>query len=328
MATWVIGDIQGCLEAFDALLEMLDPDPGTDRIWLAGDLVNRGPDSLGVLRRAMGMGAECVLGNHDLHLLAVAQGARPCAASDTFGPVLAAPDRERLLDWLRRRPLLHHDEGIGWTMVHGGLPPDWDLATARRRAAEVEEVLAGERAAAFLAHLYGNEASVEEAAECGWGHLRYTLNALTRIRYVTGDGRLDLSFAGAPERRPEGLVPWFSAPARRSPGGTGGLRPLGDPRPRSGDRRTRERPPRGHRVRVGRAADRPRSSVRGGAIGGLPLQHHELVAEGRRRAGREPLALALLPLGRVPFGEPDVAGEVRVDPGEVQAPWLSGSASR
>ena len=218
MATWVIGDIQGCLEAFDALLEMLDPDPGTDRIWLAGDLVNRGPDSLGVLRRAMRMGAECVLGNHDLHLLAVAQGARPCAAPDTFGPVLAAPDRERLLDWLRRRPLLHHDEGIGWTMVHGGLPPDWDLATARRRAAEVEEVLAGERAAAFLTHLYGNEASVEEAAECGWGHLRYTLNALTRIRYVTGDGRLDLSFAGAPEGRPEGLVPWFSAPARRSRG--------------------------------------------------------------------------------------------------------------
>lgn len=218
MATWVIGDIQGCLEAFDALLEMLDPEPGTDRIWLAGDLVNRGPDSLGVLRRAMGMGAECVLGNHDLHLLAVARGARPCAASDTFGPVLAAPDRERLLDWLRRRPLLHHDEGIGWTMVHGGLPPDWDLATARRRAAEVEEVLAGERAAAFLARLYGNEASVEEAAECGWGHLRYTLNALTRIRCVTGDGRLDLSFAGSPERRPAGLVPWFSAPARRSRG--------------------------------------------------------------------------------------------------------------
>ena len=123
MATWVIGDIQGCFEAFDALLETIDPDPGTDRIWLAGDLVNRGPDSLGVLRRAMRMGAECVLGNHDLHLLAVAQGARPCAASDTLGPVLEAPDREPLLDWLRRRPLLHHDEEIGWTMVHGGLPP-------------------------------------------------------------------------------------------------------------------------------------------------------------------------------------------------------------
>ncbi len=218
MATWVIGDIQGCLEAFDALLHTLDPDPATDRIWLAGDLVNRGPDSLGVLRRAVRLGAECVLGNHDLHLLAVAYGARPCSASDTFQPVLEAADREPLLDWLRRRPLLHHDPALGWTMVHGGLPPEWDVATARRRAAEVERLLAGERAAAFLAHLYGNESSEEEAAGAGWGRLRYTLNALTRIRYVTEDGRLDLSFDGPPEGRPEGLVPWFSAPARRSRG--------------------------------------------------------------------------------------------------------------
>ena len=187
--------------AFDALLDTLDPDPAADRIWLAGDLVNRGPDSLGVLRRAMRLGAECVLGNHDLHLLAVAYGARPCGASDTFSPVLEAPDREPLLDWLRRRPLLHHDPGIGWTMVHAGLPPEWDLATARRRAAEVERVLAGEQAAAFLAHLYGDEASEGEAGEKtgsgdGWGGLRYTVNALTRIRCVTADGRLALSFAG------------------------------------------------------------------------------------------------------------------------------------
>ena len=218
MATWVIGDIQGCREAFDALLGVLDPDPVADRIWLAGDLVNRGPDSLGVLRQAIRMRADCVLGNHDLHLLAVAHGARPCAASDTFQPVLEAPDRELLLDWLRRRPLLHHDAGIGWTMVHGGLPPDWDLPTARQRAAEVEEVLAGDRAASFLAHLYGDEASAEEAAASGWGRLRYTLNALTRIRCVTADGRLDFSFAGPPESRPDGLVPWFSAPERRSRG--------------------------------------------------------------------------------------------------------------
>ena len=143
MATWVIGDVQGCSEAFEALLAALDPDPRNDRIWLAGDLVNRGPGSLSVLRRARRMGARCVLGNHDLHLLAVAHGARPCHASDTFGPVLDAPDREPLLDWLRRQPLLHHDPRIGWTMVHAGLPPEWDLTAARRRAAEVEEVLAG-----------------------------------------------------------------------------------------------------------------------------------------------------------------------------------------
>ena len=218
MTTWVIGDVQGCLEAFDALLHALEPDPAADRIWLAGDLVNRGPDSLGVLRRAIRLGAECVLGNHDLHLLAVAYGARPCSASDTFSPVLEAPDREPLLDWLRRRPLLHHDPEIGWTMVHAGLPPEWDLASARRRAAEVERILAGDRAAAFLAHLYGDEASGEEAGEAGWGRLRYTLNALTRIRCVTADGRLDLSFTGPPERLPDGLVPWFCAPARRSRG--------------------------------------------------------------------------------------------------------------
>ena len=218
MATWVIGDIQGCREAFDALLGAINPDPAVDRIWLAGDLVNRGPDSLGVLRRAIRVGADCVLGNHDLHLLAVAHGARPCAVSDTFQPVLEAPDRDFLLDWLRRRPLLHHDTEIGWTMVHGGFPPDWDLPTARQRAAEVQEVLAGDRAAAFLAHLYGDEASADEAAANGWSQLRYTLNALTRIRYVTADGRLDFSFAGPPESRPDGLVPWFSAPDRRSRG--------------------------------------------------------------------------------------------------------------
>ena len=218
MATWVIGDVQGCLEAFDALLVLLDPDPARDRVWLAGDLVNRGPASLEVLRRAMEIGATCVLGNHDLHLLAVAYGARPGQASDTFGPVLEAPDRARLLDWLRTRPLVHHDRASGWTMVHAGLPPEWDVATARRQAAEVERVLAGERAPAFLAHMYGNEASADEAAGAGWGRLRYTLNALTRIRCVTEAGRLDLSFSGPPERRTAGLVPWFSAPGRRSRG--------------------------------------------------------------------------------------------------------------
>ena len=216
MATWVIGDVQGCSEAFDALLDALAPDPGRDRVWLAGDLVNRGPDSLGVLRRASRMGAKCVLGNHDLHLLAVARGARPGRPSDTFRPVLQAPDREALLDWLRRQPLLHHDRRLGWTMVHAGLPPEWDLPTALARAAEVERVLGGPQSGAFLHHLYGDEAHGGEDA--GWSRLRYTLNALTRIRCVTKEGRLDFSFAGSAERRPAGLVPWYSAPGRRSRG--------------------------------------------------------------------------------------------------------------
>ena len=217
MATWVIGDVQGCSEAFDALLDALAPDPGRDRIWLTGDLVNRGPDSLGVLRRASRLGARCVLGNHDLHLLAVARGARPCRPSDTFQPVLEAPDREVLLGWLRRQPLLHRDRGLGWTMVHAGLPPDWDLETAHTRAAEVERVLAGAQGGAFLDHMYGDEAD-GKTDDAGWSRLRYTLNALTRIRCVSAEGRLDFSFAGPPEGRPAGLVPWYSAAGRRSRG--------------------------------------------------------------------------------------------------------------
>ncbi len=262
MATWVIGDVQGCARPFEALLARLALDPRRDRVWLAGDLVNRGPDSLSVLRRAMRLGggeeeggrggAVCVLGNHDLHLLAVARGARPYQASDTFRDVLDAPDRDELLDWLRRRPLVHHDPELGWTMVHAGLPPQWDVAAARTRAAEVERVLAGPEAGAdaFFARMYGDRPA-EDGGEDGsasasgdgggnedggggggdgdgdgngggserWDRLRYTVNALTRLRYVTADGgRIDLSYSGPPKGRPAGLVPWFAAPERRARG--------------------------------------------------------------------------------------------------------------
>ena len=216
MATWVIGDVQGCDCAFERLLREIDPDPRRDRIWLAGDLVNRGSDSLGALRRAVALEGTCVLGNHDLHLLAVASGARPRYESDTFHDVLDAPDRDDLLDWLRRRPLVHHDPGLGWTMVHAGLPPQWDVATARARASEVERVLRGPRARDFLAHMYGDDPMDEGRSE--WARLRHTVNALTRIRYVTADERLDFSWSGPPGTAPDGLVPWYSAPGRRSRG--------------------------------------------------------------------------------------------------------------
>lgn len=247
MATWVIGDVQGCARPFEALLAKLALDPRRDRVWLAGDLVNRGPDSLAVLRRAIrlgggeeaggGGGPVCVLGNHDLHLLAVARGVRPYQASDTFRDVLDAPDRDELLDWLRRRPLVHHDPELGWTMVHAGLPPHWDVATARARAAEVERVLAGPEvgADAFFARMYGDrpaeDGGGDESASANgdggeggdgsgrWERLRYTVDALTRLRYVTADGgRIDLSYSGPPEGRPAGLVPWFAAPGRRARG--------------------------------------------------------------------------------------------------------------
>ena len=135
MTIWAIGDIQGCARSFDALLEAIAFDPSVDRLWLAGDLVNRGPDSLGVLRRVMALGdrAVVVLGNHDLHLLAIVAGVRPPWEGDTFEEVLAAPDLDRLADWLRRQPLLHFDAAVGTVLVHAGLPPGWSLAQCLER---------------------------------------------------------------------------------------------------------------------------------------------------------------------------------------------------
>ena len=145
MATWAIGDIQGCVAELDALLERIAPDPATDRLWFVGDLVNRGPDSLACLRRVRDMGdmAVVVLGNHDLHLLAVALGVQKSRRNDTLDAVLGAPDREALLEWLRHRPMLQHDAALGHTLVHAGLPPDWDLDLAISCAREAEAALRG-----------------------------------------------------------------------------------------------------------------------------------------------------------------------------------------
>ncbi|RMD77946.1 MAG: symmetrical bis(5'-nucleosyl)-tetraphosphatase, partial [Gammaproteobacteria bacterium] len=146
MAVWALGDVQGCREALEALLERLAFDPARDRLWLTGDLVNRGPDSVGVLRllRGLGEAVVAVLGNHDLHLLAVAAGHQPLRPEDRFRDLLEAPDAGELLDWLRHRPLLHHDPGLRACLVHAGLPPCWDLEQAAYLAREVEGLLRGE----------------------------------------------------------------------------------------------------------------------------------------------------------------------------------------
>ncbi|MDY6942862.1 MAG: symmetrical bis(5'-nucleosyl)-tetraphosphatase [Pseudomonadota bacterium] len=218
MAVYAIGDIQGCFDELQALLDRVTFDPSVDRIWLTGDLVNRGPQSLETLRfvKALGDSAITVLGNHDLHLLALDQGFGGDKENPTLRPILDAPDRAELMTWLRYRPLLHHDAELGFTMVHAGLPPAWDLPTAMACAAEVERVLRSDGAPKFLRKMYGNKPKQWRSDLSGTSRLRYITNAFTRMRFVDPNGRLDLRYKGAPGTQPSELVPWFQIPNRRS----------------------------------------------------------------------------------------------------------------
>jgi bis(5'-nucleosyl)-tetraphosphatase (symmetrical) len=218
MAVWAIGDLQGCLVELETLLERIGFAPGRGQVWFVGDLVNRGPASLESLRfvAALGDDARVVLGNHDLHLLAVARGGAKLRGGDrSLQPILDAPDRERLLDWLQSRALLHHDEAIGWTMVHAALPPQWDVALARRCAAELEAALRGEHSGRLFASMYGNRPDRWRDDLDGDDRLRFIVNALTRLRVCDASGRMMLEFKGPLEEMPTGALPWFRAPGRR-----------------------------------------------------------------------------------------------------------------
>jgi bis(5'-nucleosyl)-tetraphosphatase (symmetrical) len=218
MATYAIGDVQGCFGALQSLLGRIGFRRGHDTLWFTGDLVNRGPQSLEVLRFVRGLGdrAITVLGNHDLHLLAVAAGASKHKARDTLQDVLAAPDRDELLEWLRRRPLLHHDPGLGWLLVHAGLLPQWDLARALALAEEVQALLTGAGAREFFAHMYGDLPDHWREDLAGVERVRVIINACTRLRYCDLEGNMDLRHKGAPGTQPPDLVPWFAVPTRRS----------------------------------------------------------------------------------------------------------------
>jgi bis(5'-nucleosyl)-tetraphosphatase (symmetrical) len=217
MAVYAIGDIQGCLDELHGLLERLRFDPQRDQLWLTGDLVNRGPDSLGTLRfvRGLGESAVTVLGNHDLHLLATAAGHGGSGQDPGTRQVLAAPDCDELLQWLRSRPLIHRDRALGWTMVHAGLVPDWDADTAESCAGEVSQALATDPAAVF-AQMYGNEPTRWSPALEGGERLRFIINCCTRLRYVDADGAMLLKFKGPPGEAPAMAMPWFRHPARAS----------------------------------------------------------------------------------------------------------------
>jgi len=212
MSTYAIGDLQGCLEPLQRLLDEVRFDPARDRLWLAGDLVNRGPDSLECLRfvHSMRESLEVVLGNHDLHLLAVARGHRKANPKDTLAPIIEASDRDVLLDWLRRQPLMHYDAYLDYVMVHAGIPPKWDLERARAHAREVEAVLQSDQLDDFLAQMYGNEPGRWKHKLYGSARLRVITNYFTRMRFCTADGELDLESKGGLETQKPGFAPWYA----------------------------------------------------------------------------------------------------------------------
>jgi bis(5'-nucleosyl)-tetraphosphatase (symmetrical) len=216
MATYAIGDIQGSFEELQALLGTFGFDRAKDSLWFVGDLVNRGPASLATLRfvRDLGDRALTVLGNHDLHLLALAQGSVKAREDDTLGDVIAAPDRDELLDWLRHRPMAH--VASNYALVHAGLLPQWDIAKAKALAGEVEKELRGPRHKEFLAQLYGSRPDRWSDDLRGPDRLRVIVNAMTRLRFCTSEGVMDFDAKGETAQAPAGYLPWFEVPGRKS----------------------------------------------------------------------------------------------------------------
>ena len=215
---YLVGDLQGCCDAFERLLAEMAFSPSRDRLWVLGDLVNRGPCSLRTLQRLRGLGdaATCLLGNHDWHLLAAAYGVRPLHRADTIDDVLRSPERDGWIEWLRQRPMLA--EAHGWLLVHAGLAPAWDRARAIGLARDLERHLRTEPLAEFLHEMFGNDPARWSDHLTPSERLRFTLNALTRIRYVHADGTLDFRVKDGRGPPPAGLYRWFEAPGRRSAG--------------------------------------------------------------------------------------------------------------
>jgi bis(5'-nucleosyl)-tetraphosphatase (symmetrical) len=213
---YCIGDLQGCFAPLERLLKKIDFSPSRDTLYLLGDLVNRGPQSLKVLRylSALEDSAQCLLGNHDLHLLAIGQGVRALGRSDTLAAVLDAPDREPLLDWLRHRPLAI--ESHGWLMVHAGVLPHWNTPQTMALAAEIEHVLRGPAFKEFLRDMYGNQPAAWNENLRGIDRLRVIVNALTRLRFCTPDGEMDFTSNGGAANAPAGYFPWFDLASRAS----------------------------------------------------------------------------------------------------------------
>jgi bis(5'-nucleosyl)-tetraphosphatase (symmetrical) len=211
---YLVGDVQGCDAALAHLLEKIDFSPSRDRLVVLGDLVNRGPKSLAVLRRLQGLGhaAMCLLGNHDLHLLAMAHGARGQQPGDTVGDVLNAPDSAACIDWLRQQKLAHVE--AGWLCVHAGVVPQWTVAQTLALAGEVQAQLRGPNLSSFLHTMYGNQPDRWSDDLVGMARWRLVINTLTRIRFCSADGTLDFKTKEGAGAAPAGFMPWFDVPGR------------------------------------------------------------------------------------------------------------------
>ncbi len=217
MAIYAIGDVQGCYNELCRLLDKIGFDPVEDRLWFCGDLVNRGQDSLQTLRlvRSLGEAALNVLGNHDLHLLALYHGVRKIRVGSDLHKVLRSPDCDELMAWLQHQPLFHYDKEHRAVVVHAGIHPDWGLSKARKLAAEVEAVLTGDDPARFFRKMYGNKPDTWSEDLDGMKRLRFITNVFTRMRYLNAEGGLDFTVNRSPRRYlRRGLTPWFLAPMR------------------------------------------------------------------------------------------------------------------
>ena len=217
MTTYAIGDLQGCYNALQRLLDKVQFEPGQDTLWLAGDLVNRGPNSLATLRfvKSLGDNAVTVLGNHDLHLLAIAADHKT-TKDPGLKEILAAPDLDELIDWIRKQPVLHYDAKLDFAMVHAGIHPSWTLQQALDFAEELHQILSGDNYLDFIHQMYGNKPRSWREDLNGWERLRFIVNVFTRMRYCDIDGKLNLKDKGPIGSQGADSLPWFDMPKRKT----------------------------------------------------------------------------------------------------------------
>lgn len=218
MATYVIGDVQGCFDELQELVDYISFNPKKDQLWFVGDLVNRGPKSLETLRwiKSLGKAAVTVLGNHDLHLLAAHAGAKEISSSSSLNPTLQAKDIDELVAWLRNQPLMAYNKPLKFVMVHAGLAPQWSIKDAANYAKEVESILRSKKYKEFLYHMYGDQPDHWDGRLKGWSRLRTITNFLTRMRYCNNKGVMSFTENGPPGTQTPGMKPWYEISSRKS----------------------------------------------------------------------------------------------------------------